>query len=156
VTILPQYPWNSSHWERPRGPRDTAEAGQRRQCNRIDSAEYPSVAQAGQRRKCHRIDLAECPSVAQAGQRRKCNRIDLSECRIVIRLGPQSSRCNRYPGWRKRPFRPKFRIARPIPLRKCPITPDVDRRRSQMIDCGQRRFHHQANPPGDSLTKPMA
>jgi hypothetical protein len=80
VTIPTQTPWNPSHLERPRGPRDTAEAGQRRKCNRIE--------------------LSERSSVAQAGQRRKCNRIDLSERRIVLRLGPQSSNAYRDPGLR--------------------------------------------------------
>ena len=120
MTILPQNPWNSSHLEHPREPRDTAKAGQRRKCHIIDLSECPSVAQAGQRRKCHiidlsdyssiaqagqrrkcnRIDSSECSSAAQAGQYRKCNRIDSSECRIVIRLGSQSSIRNRYPGLR--------------------------------------------------------
>ncbi len=80
VTIPTHNPWNSSHLEHPREPRGPAEAGQLRKCNRID--------------------LSECPGVTQAGQRRKCNRIDLFECCIVIRLCPQSSSCNRYPGQR--------------------------------------------------------
>ena len=71
MTIPTQSPWNSSHLERPREPRE--------------------IAKAGQRRKCHIIELSECPSGTQAGQRGKCNRIDLSECFSITQWGAMSN-----------------------------------------------------------------
>ena len=75
MAIPTQDPWNSSHSEYPREPRETAKAGQRRKCHIIELAERSSIAKAGQHKKCNRIDLAECPSVAQAELHRKYNRI---------------------------------------------------------------------------------
>ncbi len=59
MAIPTQDPWNSSHLEHPREPRDTAKAGQRRKCHIIELAERSSTPEAGQHEKCHIIELAE-------------------------------------------------------------------------------------------------
>jgi hypothetical protein len=75
--IPTENPWNSSHLEHPREPRETAEAGQRR--------------------KCHIIDLLECSKIAgchvhRLGERARTTRGGLPPGRSVHALMPTQSR----------------------------------------------------------------
>jgi hypothetical protein len=120
VTIPTENPWNSSPSERPREPRETVKAGQRRKCHIIDLLECSSIAgchvdrlgssctnPAGEDFSHRAINShphaharpwawhpAERLRIAKAGQCRKCNRIDLSECPSVAEAG-QRRKCNR-------------------------------------------------------------
>ena len=119
MTIPTENPWNSSHLEHPREPREIARAGQRRKCHIIDLSECSKIARCHVHRlgstctnhlgglrslddrfmpACRRKAVGMATGAARAGQRGKCNRIDLSECHIVIQHGPLSLSRDRYPG----------------------------------------------------------